>query len=160
MSLTQRIKLAQELHDGIAQDLVGLGYAIDSLIAIEVQEPKRASLRALRFDVSALISKIRSEILELRESTVQDLPINSQVDMRLNLNRIFNEVITNAITHSNGSCIEIAISDDGGGGAYEKKNHHGMPGLVERVNAIGGQLNIDSDGQGTRITISLPMAKQ
>ena len=160
MSLTQRIKLAQELHDGIAQDLVGLGYAIDSLIAIEAQEPKRASLRALRFDVSALISKIRSEILELRESTVHDLPINSQVDMRLNLDRIFNEVITNAITHSNGSCIEIVISDDGGGGAYEKKNHHGMPGLVERVNAIGGQLNIDSDGQGTRITISLPMAKQ
>ncbi len=29
----RRVILAQELHDGIAQDLVGLGFSIDSLIS-------------------------------------------------------------------------------------------------------------------------------
>jgi NarL family two-component system sensor histidine kinase LiaS len=48
----RRVILAQELHDGIAQDLVGLGFSIDSLISTtEVLETKD-SLRKVRFAIT------------------------------------------------------------------------------------------------------------
>jgi signal transduction histidine kinase len=45
----RRVILAQELHDGIAQDLIGLGYSIDSLIATTQDQKSKESLRAVRF---------------------------------------------------------------------------------------------------------------
>jgi signal transduction histidine kinase len=65
----ERIKLAQELHDGIAQDLVGIGYSLDLLLSEESLSSKsRADVRATRFAVDELIAKVRAEILELRKS--------------------------------------------------------------------------------------------
>ncbi len=157
MSPTQRIKLAQELHDGIAQDLVGLGYAIDSIMATESIESSRAPLRALRFDVTALIDKVRDEIFELRTTNTEIEQLSTGGDVRVNLDRIFNEVITNAIKHSQGSSVEISITDNGIGGVTEKDNHFGIAGLTERVNAIGAQLRIESDFSGTKVLISLPV---
>ena len=160
MSLTQRVKLAQELHDGIAQDLVGLGYAADSLIAQESDETKRHSLRAMRFDINTLIERVRIEILELRASSIKQEPLNSTDDLHSNLDRIFNEVLNNAIKHSRGSTVEISIKDNGVGGALIKENHYGISGLTERVDALGGKLHIESDAKGTRVMISVPLARQ
>ena len=64
----RRVILAQELHDGIAQDLVGLGYSIDSLIASSQDLQVRDSLRTVRFTITDLIEKVRLEIHQLRTS--------------------------------------------------------------------------------------------
>ena len=69
MSADERVRLAQELHDGIAQDLVGLGYSIDSLVAaVDTPVELRAELRTLRFAMSDLVDKVRAEIFELRSA--------------------------------------------------------------------------------------------
>jgi signal transduction histidine kinase len=65
----RRVILAQELHDGIAQDLVGLGFSIDSLIASSQDLETKDSLRQLRFAITALIDKVRLEIHQLRTAT-------------------------------------------------------------------------------------------
>ena len=65
----RRVILAQELHDGIAQDLVGLGFSIDSLIASSQELETKDSLRHLRFAITALIDKVRLEIHQLRTAT-------------------------------------------------------------------------------------------
>ena len=160
MITSQRIRFAQELHDGIAQDLVGLGYAIDSIMASELNESNRAPLRALRFDVTTLIDKVRKEIFELRESDEVNDQLNSGNEVRNNLDRIFNEVLTNAIKHSQGSSVEISIADNGIGGFTEKNDHYGVAGLTERANEIGAQLRIESDFSGTKVMISIPVAQQ
>ncbi|MEY2951712.1 MAG: hypothetical protein RL622_789, partial [Actinomycetota bacterium] len=45
----ERVTLAQELHDGIAQDLVALGFSIDAVIASDITAEARSSLRSIRF---------------------------------------------------------------------------------------------------------------
>ncbi len=63
------VGIARALHDGIAQDLVALGYSIDLLIATP-QTPiqTRVELRTMRFRVDELITKVRQEIFQLRQS--------------------------------------------------------------------------------------------
>ena len=69
----ERLRIARELHDGIAQDLVGLGYSLDLILADpQTTNASRAALRKSRLEVDALISKVRSEILELRR---EDAPL-------------------------------------------------------------------------------------
>jgi NarL family two-component system sensor histidine kinase LiaS len=74
MPSRERIKIAQDLHDGIAQDLVGVGYSLDLLLSNEALSTQaRSDIRATRFAVDELISKVRSEILNLRQGTGRPL---------------------------------------------------------------------------------------
>lgn len=81
------------------------------------------------------------------------------------------EALTNAIRHSRASSISVrialepreaapelhaTIADDGIGGAAAAEGS-GLPGLADRVDALGGRFSIDSPpGQGTRISVVLP----
>jgi signal transduction histidine kinase len=49
------------------------------------------------------------------------------------------------------------VRDDGVGGA--KPDGHGLMGIADRVDALGGRLRIDStDGDGTVLTARLPLS--
>ena len=157
MSLTQRVKLAQELHDGIAQDLVGLGYGLDSLLFQEDNEVKRAGLRSMRFDVNTLIEKVRSEILELRAEHDDQELLSSQPEFTYELNRVFGEIINNVTEHSHATRLNVTFIDNGIGGAIEAKNHYGILGISERIVALGGHVDIHSDFTGTNVAISLDL---
>jgi signal transduction histidine kinase len=79
------------------------------------------------------------------------------------------EAITNAVKHANASQITlradrqddrlvVCVGDDGVGGA-DPGNGSGLIGLVDRVQAAGGTLRIDSErGGGTTLTAELPCA--
>ena len=157
MSLTQRVKLAQELHDGIAQDLVGLGYGLDALLFQEGDEVKRSALRSVRFDINTLIEKVRSEILELRTQLDEHQLLESQPELAFELTRVFNEIISNVTEHSRATRLEISFSDNGIGGARAKNNHYGLQGISERIAAVGGHLEVQSDFTGTNVSISLDL---
>jgi signal transduction histidine kinase len=59
----------------------------------------------------------------------------------------------------NGTLV-VRVSDDGVGGADPSKGS-GLRGLLDRVDAVGGRLDVHSpDGEGTRVTISLPVAER
>ena len=157
---TARIKIAQELHDGIAQDLVGLGYVVDTLISGEANEGQRSELRSLRFDLTRLIEKVRGEILHLRTPNVSDIALNSTPDMQLALKRIVDEIIANSTKHSRATSIEISIKDNGIGGAEAKEQHHGIAGIIERAAEIGAEVTFDSTFQGTAVTITVALQSQ
>jgi two-component system, NarL family, sensor histidine kinase LiaS len=157
VSLTQRVKLAQELHDGIAQDLVGLGYGLDALLFQESDEVKRTALRSVRFDINTLIEKVRSEILELRSQQDENDSLGSQPELAFELTRVFNEIISNVSEHSQATRLDISFLDNGIGGAQEKENHFGLQGISERVAALGGHLEVQSDFTGTNVCISLDL---
>ncbi|MEY3994947.1 MAG: hypothetical protein RL690_343 [Actinomycetota bacterium] len=157
MSLTQRVKLAQELHDGIAQDLVGLGYGLDSLLFLEADETKRAALRSVRFDINTLIEKVRNEILELRTVHNEQELLGSQPELTYELNKVFSEIINNVTAHSHATRLDVTFIDNGIGGATEVENHYGIPGISERIMALGGHVDIYSDFTGTNVAISLDL---
>jgi signal transduction histidine kinase len=78
------------------------------------------------------------------------------------------EALANAAKHAAASeaqvrvglaagTVHVTVSDDGRGGAVLGRGS-GLIGLVDRVEALGGKLVLDSPaGQGTTITIELPM---
>jgi len=70
----ERLELARELHDGIAQDLVALGYSLDLLLADEsLTKRARLDIRASRLQVDDLAQKVRKEIYKLRNSLDSNL---------------------------------------------------------------------------------------
>ena len=116
----RRVILAQELHDGIAQDLVGLGFSIDSLIASSQDLETKDSLRQLRFAITALIDKVRLEIHQLRTAT-ELISDTTENDLNYELLRVLSEVLRNVSEHAHASNLSIQITDDGIGGAHSKE---------------------------------------
>ena len=157
MITTPRVRLAQDLHDGIAQDLVALGYGVDLLLAQEDDEVKRASLRILRLDIISLIEKVRLEIFDLRKENDVGEVIESQPVIKVELAKVFNEIIENVLQHSEASALTLLISDNGIGGAHSIQSHHGLQGCEERIQSIEGKIEVGSDFTGTTIKISIPL---
>ncbi len=90
--------------------------------------------------------------------------------------RVVQEALTNVTRHARANrievrlaCIddtlEIVVSDDGvgfdvGGAAAQERDRHGLVGMRERVELIGGRLEIESRvGNGTRIHARVPLRR-
>lgn len=162
MTQPERIKIAQELHDGIAQDLVALSYSLDLLLAqADTPASTRVELRKLIFSVSTMIEKVRQEIFALRathsqsfESSLRTLLSESQSPIELKLSlfdyqlsdhvdaqilAISRELLRNSIKHSGGSVIEIAIEKSKNGTTYSyRDNGKGINSLTTSGFGIQG----------------------
>ena len=80
---------------------------------------------------------------------------------------LVSEALTNVAKHARadrvsvdiaavGGTLEVTIADDGVGGADDGKGS-GLQGLVDRVTAVGGRMDVASPpGQGTRLSARLP----
>jgi len=156
--IDRRVILAQELHDGIAQDLVGLGFSIDSLISSTQDVESKDSLRKVRFAITSLIDKVRLEIHHLRTSSdlISD---ETEIDMNYELLRVLSEVLRNVSEHSHASHLSIQVTDNGVGGARANEGSFGLVGMQERISRLGGDIAIDSSEVGTKISIELPIER-
>ena len=152
----ERVTLAQELHDGIAQDLVVLGFSIDHAISICHEADLKNSLRQIRFTTTELIEKVRQQMHELRSSEPLIAP-TGQVDAMFETLRVVQEVLRNIEKHSGATYCDIQITDDGVGGVTNKVGSFGLDGIQERVKKLNGEITIDSDPQGTRIGVRIPL---
>ena len=173
-------QIARQIHDGIAQDLVALGYSIDqSLGAPELPTSTRAELRTLRFEVSQLIEKVRREILNLR-STAPDLgeqaiaicgdrlgKVELATPLGQSLDPIAVELLRNAAEHSGASVINlrsyidqahtvIEVSDNGIGGVEMKADRFGLVDITEAVAELAGKVEFINLTPGLMIRVSIP----
>ncbi|MFI5914894.1 GAF domain-containing sensor histidine kinase [Dactylosporangium sp. NPDC051541] len=63
----ERQRLAREIHDGVAQELVMVGYGIDNAVAaLPNAEAAEEELRVLRAEVTRVITELRLSLFELR----------------------------------------------------------------------------------------------
>jgi len=64
----ERQRLAREIHDGVAQELVMVGYGIDNAFAALPDEARETAdeLRVLRGEVTRVITELRLSLFELR----------------------------------------------------------------------------------------------
>jgi signal transduction histidine kinase len=81
----ERERLAREMHDGIAQELVALGYRIDVMRRQSVHEAPEVteSLQGLRTDLSAVLADLRLRIADLRIAVRPDQGLGAVVGARL-----------------------------------------------------------------------------
>ncbi len=152
----ERVTLAQELHDGIAQDLVVLGFSIYQVISDCHDPDLKNSLRQIRFTTTALIEKVRAEMHQLRGAQPLQGVDNSLDTMHETL-RIVQELMRNIEKHSGASKVQIVIQDNGSGGAGPKEGSFGLRGIQERVEKLNGEISIDSNSQGTKIGVTIPL---
>ena len=152
----ERVTLAQELHDGIAQDLVVLGFSIDQAISQCHTPELKNSLRHIRFTTTELIEKVRTQMHALRSS--EPLMVSdAQPDTMFETLRVVQEVLRNIDKHSGATFFDIQINDDGRGGVAGKEGSFGLQGLQERVAKLNGEITIASDLAGTRIGVRIPL---
>jgi two-component system, NarL family, sensor histidine kinase DesK len=93
-------------------------------------------------------------------------------DLQTELAMIIREAATNVQRHAGArrARIELTVSrakdpgvtllvfDDGRGGAVTRRGGHGLTGIAERVQSLGGELQVDSpQGGGTRLNAWLPL---
>jgi signal transduction histidine kinase len=84
----ERRRLAREIHDGIAQELASLGYAVDDLVAEAAAEGKGRSgesadvpmanvLRQLRGEITRMVGELRLSIFDLRSEVQAQVGLGS-----------------------------------------------------------------------------------
>ena len=136
----ERGRWAREMHDGVAQDIAYLGYAVDALAAQATSDEQRHQLQDLRRRISGVVAEVRRSVLTLRTqvgaseslgaglgrlarhlSDVSGIPIQVTVDERTTrlrpeveaeLLRIGQEAMNNAVKHSQASHIDVSCRVD------------------------------------------------
>ncbi|CUR59156.1 putative two-component system histidine kinase [metagenome] len=185
----ERRRLERDLHDGAQQRLVSLGMSLrlaqrhlddgtvdlDGLLDQSVAELGTAvaelrqiahGLRPISLDdglPAALSNLVRSLPLAV-DMDIDDSPLPDTVATTAYY--VVSEAIANAVKHAEATRIQllvvrrpglllVRVTDDGCGGARLGLRS----GLVDRVAALGGSLQVDSDrGRGTQVEAALPCA--
>ncbi|UPT69855.1 MAG: sensor histidine kinase [Flavobacterium sp. JAD_PAG50586_2] len=191
----ERKRIARELHDGIGSKLSALKIMltrienhnsnqdeilrINELLSTSIQELRQVSYNlvpesliklGLENALSDLCHLLHSETIKIEFQAIgitQDIPVSSQI----NIYRIIQELINNALKHA--ECNEILVScsqnentffisvEDNGKG-FDIKNSNSKPGLglknlKSRVEMLNGIFNLESSSTRTYYNIELNM---
>lgn len=148
--------------------------------AREIERTSRAALREVRQLVSDMRAislvealadakeMLRSANIELELTTAQEVS-NDIPDLTQNMASLcLLEAVTNIVKHSKATRshillmrevdgIYITIQDNGTGIPSNQHQGNGLKGMSERLHLIDGSLQIESDTQGTQLTLFLPI---
>ena len=188
----ERERISGELHDTVCQDLGVLQFRLEDEESVSLCRKIASDVRSVCYALTP--SDLGEGILEALISlchvlqkqsgveivlSIQDELKNNKAfktfpkDKSLNIYRIVQEVITNAIKHSEAESIsvlvrtvdeksfKIIVSDDGKGfdlkNALKKKNHFGLKNIQTRAEGLGGGISFNTEkGAGTQVTVTVP----
>jgi signal transduction histidine kinase len=196
--LEERNRIARELHDTLEQDLAGITMQLDlasdcfreaprvaqqaletarSMSRHSMVEARRSvwDLRCHLLENGDLISAIKHEAKALGsrdhvkvDFRVRGTPVRLSGPQEMNLLRIAQEAVANAVKHGHAGAIEVdlrydpgrvclSVSDDGQGFAGAdppQAGHFGLLDMRERAQALGSRLIVDTQPErGTRISV-------
>ncbi|QVY64596.1 ATP-binding protein [Polaribacter sp. Q13] len=197
-------RIAKDVHDGIGQMLTGLKYNLESINMNDI-EKTTLKIEHLKELTTNIIKGVRTATFNLTPPELSDHGIvpaitklthelgrltgkeiiffnktdfNERLDslIEINIYRIVQEAINNAIKYADSSHILVSLShsqnilsinidDDGKGFEPSKvkkvKNGDGGMGMTfmkERIKYIEGRLFLNSElGKGTRVTLNIPI---
>jgi signal transduction histidine kinase len=200
--LEERNRIARELHDTLEQELAGITMQLDLAVDCFQQVPGVAkhALEAARnmsrhsmIEARRSVWDLRCQLLEdgdlvsalaqiveplvPRERTkvafnIQGSPVRLPGPVEMNLLRIGQEAVANAVTHGHAGQVSIelryatasvclTVSDDGQGfaaGQSSPAGHFGLLDMRERAQSMGSHLRVESEpGRGTRIAVEVPV---
>ena len=75
-TVDERLRLAREIHDGIAQDLASVGYLLDD-VADRVPPEAAEELRGLRSHVRSVVNELRLSIFDLRSGVDENVGLGT-----------------------------------------------------------------------------------
>jgi signal transduction histidine kinase len=194
----ERRRIMRDLHDGLGSQLMtmmlsarmgeadpprvaeGLQGVIDEMRLMvdsmdSVGESLDAALATFRARVEPRVTAA-GFAFRWSQPAPLDAPVLGPRDV-LQVFRIMQEAVTNALRHSGGNeiavdvsasgggggggsgCVTIAIADNGKGGAQSGDAGRGLANMRTRARAVGAEYALQSEpGKGTGVTIVLPGA--
>lgn len=194
----ERRRLAKEIHDGVGPNMSTIKLQIDAIKRKSQSEKMIKDLEEINSAISSIASDIRqishdlmpSSLIDFgvvtalsnfakRISDASDIEVHYQSNIEdghltkeyeLNIYRIIQELVNNALKYSqcknieislrkDGANINILVQDDGVGmsiASYVEGN--GLFNIKTRVQSLHGELDIDSqEGRGVTAHIGLPI---
>ena len=183
----ERARLMRDMHDGLGGQLVhalalseqggdddlqdALRLALDDLrMIVDSLSPDQSGLDSLlasyRHRVSRLFKRTGTRVSWELEDFAENIPITPK--QGLNILRILQEAVTNAVRHSKCEQIRILLNRsvtavrlqvlDDGRGMQDTTHGRGLKNMRARAREIGAQLQIDSTPGGSCISFELPVA--
>ncbi len=195
----ERKRIAFELHDGLGQILTGLKFNIESiqvtdnpklekqltiikdLVVKTIQESRRISSNLMpinleQYGLNGALKKLVETSIKIDETAVfitihQPIPRQEEVK-ELNIYRIVQEVLNNALKHAQASQVDINIKiigykihiyiQDNGKGLYENKISSyglGLASIKQRIEEMQGQFFITNpEIKGTLVHCIIPIS--
>jgi signal transduction histidine kinase len=202
--LKERNRIARELHDTLEQELAGITMQLDLAVDCFQQAPQvaRQAMQTARNMSRHSMVEARRSVWDLRchllehgdlvsaltqvvhspagghdrvAVSVHGHAIRLPVAIEMNLLRIAQEAVANAVKHGNASrisvelryapeAVSLRVSDDGCGFRPEiagSSGHFGLLDMRERAQSMGCQLAVASEpGQGTRVSLEVGVGQQ
>ena len=203
--LQERNRIARELHDNLEQELAGITMQLDLAVDCFQQAPKvaRQALETARnmsrhsmVDARRSVWDLRCHLLEdgdlvsaLRQIvqpsaprdqvrvdvSVSGSPVRLPAAVEMNLLRIGQEAVANAVKHGrarvvsavlqyDGDKVRLCITDDGRGFDPQDdvpSGHFGLLDMEERAHSMGCALEVESAPNcGTKIAVEIPVKEQ
>jgi signal transduction histidine kinase len=136
----ERKRIAREMHDGVAQELVALGYIVDEIASVSDEPGTIALADELRHEISRVVAEIRYSILDLRHHVTDHRlsgaladyvhQVTQDTDLRVNLVldesgpalpprtesellRVAQEAIGNVRKHAHADNLWVTLVSDG-----------------------------------------------
>ena len=187
----ERFRISRELHDVFGHRLTALSLHLEIATVAADDERTRsvakayAITRELLGDVRAVVDNLRGgahvDLARALETLTSDVPrprvhleippalvVDSGAQAQVLL-RCAQEMVTNAMKHSDATHLWLRLGDAAGGvemvavddgrGAASLRRGHGLVGLEERLREIGGQLEAGNHaGGGFRVRVVVPAA--
>jgi signal transduction histidine kinase len=157
------------------QEARALDAAIDDAIAearlaivamnVRPDEPQNLEMALGRY-VRDLTQRMDIPVTFRAGTRIPPLPAQASEEIL----RAVHEALTNVRRHAEASSakvildadeeyVRVAVEDDGRGipaGAIERSSGYGLKGMRQRIESIGGELQVDSRGWGTRVLVKIP----
>lgn len=182
---SERLRISRDLHDQVGHHLTVLALELEAARHRPSEEARvhvdRAATvaRDLLREVRETVGDLREHSPDLREgltrmtSDIPGLDIRVRVDPQARsdeagaatLLQVAQEVLTNTLRHAEAGRLTLVVTDeagvtvldarDDGRGAGRIVPGHGLTGLRERVEAVGGEVEFDGS-DGFRVTARVP----
>lgn len=149
----ERNRLAREMHDGVAQEIVALGYVVDEIESVSDEPETRALAESLREEISRVVSELRYSIFDLRHQVsdrrlsgaiaeyVRDL--STGTDLRVHLS--FDESGTALSSRTESELLRIAQEAIGNVRRHSRARNLWVEFVTDGVTL---DLRIEDDGVG------------
>ena len=191
----ERLRIAKELHDGVNGDLSAIKYKLSSLLkmnnevineAVVMIDNSCKQVRAIShnlvppslkdFNLIEAISNYCENMNSTHDPEISFQHIGDSIDLNkkveVNIFRIIQELVTNAIKHAKAKAIDVQISnrnntllitveDNGDGYAFKdgEANGIGMSNIKSRVEYLNANLEVITNKNGTSNTVEIDLKK-
>jgi signal transduction histidine kinase len=170
-ALTLNLEVASHQTDGAAREQIDKGRSLAKLLLSDVRDVVSRLRENEPVDLAGALRGIAAAVptpavhLQVDDGLALSDPATGKAALR-----VVQEIVTNTVRHASAKNLWLSVtSEDGklkidarddGVGTDDVRPAHGLLGMRERVEQLGGSLNLNSmRGRGFHVMVNIPLAR-